>query len=46
MDTPGLAWLPSSDATAEEVAHVRSRDILVRSRGRIDRLKDPEPVGA
>lgn len=39
-DTPGLTW---SGGSVEE--SLRVRDILLRSRGRIDRLKDPLPVG-
>lgn len=39
-DTPGLTW---STGSVEE--SLRVRDILLRSRGRIDRLKDPLPVG-
>ncbi|KIP09819.1 hypothetical protein PHLGIDRAFT_11671 [Phlebiopsis gigantea 11061_1 CR5-6] len=45
VDTPGFAWLPPTEiSTNEEAAKIRSRDILVRNKGRIDRLKDPEPV--
>lgn len=45
VDTPGIVWVPSSDASPVDVARIRARDILVRNKGRIDRLKDPEPVG-
>lgn len=38
IDTPGLVWKTDEPATNAEV---RARDILLRSRGRIDRLKDP-----
>lgn len=44
IDTPGLSWVASAEQSADEVAHIRARDILTRNRGRIDRLKDPEPV--
>jgi ribosome biogenesis GTPase A len=40
IDTPGLTWV--SDDSSE---HLRARDILLRSKGRIDRLKDPSPPG-
>ncbi|TFK56257.1 hypothetical protein OE88DRAFT_1652921 [Heliocybe sulcata] len=40
IDTPGLAW-ESGSADSEER---RITDILLRSRGRIDKLKDPEPA--
>ena len=46
IDTPGLSWAAPVEQSAEETAHVRARDILTRNKGRIDRLKDPEPVGA
>lgn len=43
LDTPGLAWTPlSSDDDSANA--VRARDILMRNKGRIDRLKDPEPA--
>lgn len=45
VDTPGLSWLPLPDQSAENVQAQRPRDILTRNKGRIDRLKDPEPVG-
>ncbi|KAL1744619.1 hypothetical protein HDZ31DRAFT_82542 [Schizophyllum fasciatum] len=43
IDTPGLSWvpLPHDDESANAV---RARDILMRNKGRIDRLKDPEPA--
>ena len=44
IDTPGLSWVPlPPDDEAANV--VRARDILMRNKGRIDRLKDPEPAG-
>ncbi|KAF5393690.1 hypothetical protein D9757_000369 [Collybiopsis confluens] len=39
IDTPGLTW--ESDRTSSEANQVRYRDILMRNKGRIDRLKDP-----
>ena len=45
IDTPGTAWVSSSDLSENDKAGLRARDILVRNKGRIDRLKDPEPVG-
>ncbi|KAI0366432.1 P-loop containing nucleoside triphosphate hydrolase protein [Pilatotrama ljubarskyi] len=44
IDTPGLSWLPVEDAEPEDLGRIRARDILLRNRGRIDRLKDPSPV--
>ncbi|CAK5276095.1 unnamed protein product [Mycena citricolor] len=48
VDTPGLAWeIPSGvsddedEDSANAVNDARARDILLRSKGRIDRLKDP-----
>jgi nuclear GTP-binding protein len=38
IDTPGLVWEAGDSATSSEV---RAHDILLRCRGRIDRLKDP-----
>ena len=40
IDTPGLSFVSDDQSTLEEF---RARDILLRSRGRIDRLKDPYP---
>ena len=34
IDTPGLSWQPSDETH-------RAQDILLRNKGRIDRLKDP-----
>ena len=44
IDTPGLSWHPVEDASPEDFARTRARDILLRNRGRIERLKDPSPV--
>ncbi|KAG7096608.1 hypothetical protein E1B28_004025 [Marasmius oreades] len=41
IDTPGFSW--EFDKTAEDAARLRCHDILIRNRGRIDRLKDPSP---
>ena len=45
IDTPGAAWVHAEGLSEEELLALRSRDILARSKGRIDRLKDPEPAG-
>ncbi|KAJ7265837.1 hypothetical protein B0H12DRAFT_1099727 [Mycena haematopus] len=42
IDTPGISW--KTDAESEDsksIDNIRARDILMRSKGRIDRLKDP-----
>ncbi|KZP15119.1 hypothetical protein FIBSPDRAFT_1048353 [Athelia psychrophila] len=41
IDTPGLSWVAAEDQTLEERDIFRARDILLRNKGRIDRLKDP-----
>ncbi|KAF7301581.1 hypothetical protein MIND_00723600 [Mycena indigotica] len=38
IDTPGLTWEQTEENDPEQI---RARDILLRSKGRIDRLKDP-----
>lgn len=51
IDTPGLSWKRPSSEEEEDVSaptdqlDLRARDILIRSKGRIDRLKDPNPPG-
>lgn len=45
IDTPGTACVRSPDLSENDMAKLRAKDILVRNKGRIDRLKDPEPVG-
>jgi nuclear GTP-binding protein len=41
IDTPGISFeYDPEDARADQS---RGRDILLRSRGRIDKLKDPSP---
>ncbi|RDX52992.1 hypothetical protein OH76DRAFT_1399571 [Lentinus brumalis] len=44
IDTPGLSWHPIEGASPEDVARSKARDILLRSRGRMERMKDPSPV--
>ena len=41
---PGIAWEPSEEASLEESEGRRAQDVLLRNRGRIDRLKDPIPA--
>ncbi|KAJ7762824.1 hypothetical protein DFH07DRAFT_405096 [Mycena maculata] len=50
VDTPGISWsapaaVPDADADVHmddaQADDIRARDILLRSKGRIDRLKDP-----
>ncbi|KAG5637321.1 hypothetical protein H0H81_005014 [Sphagnurus paluster] len=42
IDTPGLSWQANEEA--DNVQDVRAHDILLRAKGRIDRLKDPTSV--
>ncbi|KAI0285084.1 hypothetical protein BGY98DRAFT_1093202 [Russula aff. rugulosa BPL654] len=44
IDTPGLAWLRSEEVPPEEKERRRGQDVLLRNKGRIDRLKDPLPA--
>ncbi|EJF63073.1 hypothetical protein DICSQDRAFT_83967 [Dichomitus squalens LYAD-421 SS1] len=44
IDTPGLLWHHVEDLPDEEAARIRARDILLRNRGHIERLKDPYAV--
>ena len=44
IDTPGLAWQHSGEAPPEEKERRRGQDVLLRNKGRIDRLKDPLPA--
>ena len=48
IDTPGLAWNPpeAPEGSPEDIDAIRARDILLRNRGRIDRLKDPALAGS
>ena len=41
IDTPGLQFVRAASSTDGEREAMRARDILLRCRGRIDRLKDP-----
>lgn len=41
IDTPGLEYVRAEGVEEQEMEMTRARDILLRSRGRIDRLKDP-----
>ena len=41
IDTPGLAWQPSEE---EDWERRHTLDVLLRNKGRIDRLKDPRPA--
>ncbi|KAG1780443.1 P-loop containing nucleoside triphosphate hydrolase protein [Suillus placidus] len=41
IDTPGLEYVRVEDVEEQEKEMTRAKDILLRSRGRIDRLKDP-----
>ena len=46
IDTPGFSFVIDEDADESTSAgEFRARDILLRSKGRIDRLKDPNPPG-
>ena len=45
IDTPGFTWEWNSDKTSPEADEIRARDILMRNKGRIDRLKDPLSPG-
>ncbi|KAI0723530.1 hypothetical protein C8Q76DRAFT_723215 [Earliella scabrosa] len=44
IDTPGLSWHTAENASPEDTTRIRARDILLRNRGHIERLKDPSPV--
>ena len=46
IDTPGFSFVSDEDADQSIPAEeFRARDILLRSKGRIDRLKNPYPPG-
>jgi nuclear GTP-binding protein len=45
VDTPGILWDAEIDKSSTEAVTNRARDILLRNKGRIDRLKDPSPSG-
>ncbi|KAI0047283.1 hypothetical protein FA95DRAFT_1559247 [Auriscalpium vulgare] len=46
IDTPGIAWDYSgaADEPSEQREGLRVQDILLRNKGRVDRLKDPLPA--
>ncbi|KAI0069108.1 hypothetical protein BV25DRAFT_1845130 [Artomyces pyxidatus] len=46
IDTPGLSWDYSkvSNEDPEEARRIRTQDILLRNKGRVDKLKDPAPA--
>lgn len=45
IDTPGFPFIPSSGPkNPEEVETQRARDILLRNRGNISKIKDPLPA--
>ena len=41
IDTPGLSWQAPLSEQIDEQDSLRARHILLRNKGRIDRLKDP-----
>ncbi|KAF9474929.1 hypothetical protein BDN70DRAFT_884317 [Pholiota conissans] len=43
IDTPGLSFVHGESEDPTAIEESRARDILLRSKGRIDRLKDPNP---
>ena len=46
IDTPGLSFASSHEEEDDDqstLEEFRARDILLRNKGRIDRLKDPYP---
>lgn len=45
IDTPGVSFVNDEDDEPTVIEQRRARDILLRSKGRIDRLKDPNPPG-
>ena len=46
IDTPGFSFVSDENANQSTSSEeFRARDILLRSKGRIDRLKDPYPPG-
>jgi nuclear GTP-binding protein len=45
IDTPGLSFVSDEDDDQSISEEFRARDILLRSKGRIGRLKDPYPPG-
>lgn len=47
IDTPGWSWVAeeSEELSKEAEGAIRGQDILMRNKGRIDRLKDPTLPG-
>ena len=47
IDTPGFSFVSDEEDAdqSNSAEEFRARDILLRSKGRIDRLKDPYPPG-
>jgi nuclear GTP-binding protein len=43
IDTPGL--MVEKDPSDENATALRAHDIIMRNRGKIEKLKDPTPVG-
>ncbi|KAH9853944.1 hypothetical protein C2E23DRAFT_727751 [Lenzites betulinus] len=44
IDTPGLSWQFVEDASEEDIGRTRARDVLIRNRGHVERMKDPSHV--
>ncbi|KAG8822856.1 hypothetical protein FRC19_005116 [Serendipita sp. 401] len=44
IDTPGLSFIPQVPSTAEETEQRIARDILLRNRGNISKIRDPLPA--
>lgn len=45
IDTPGLSFIPPSGVTAVRDSETRiARDVLLRNRGNISKIKDPLPA--
>jgi nuclear GTP-binding protein len=45
IDTPGLSFIPPSEPTATDDSEIRiAKDILMRNRGNISKIKDPLPA--
>ena len=41
IETPALSWEPKPDTDKDEVVSLRAKDVLLRNKGRVDRVKDP-----
>lgn len=45
IDTPGLSFIPPSNPAAADDPEIRiAKDVLLRNRGNISRIKDPLPA--